>query len=169
MLKQQWDIDELIAHFTFVPPEIAWLGENADHNHLGKATALKWFQHEGRFPERSADIPPAIVVHIAQQLGLPPAALSRYDGHGRRARAHKRAFRALYGFRRATRTDQVALRTWLVAEVLPHEHRPLYLEQLVEQRLHQRHIEPPTQGQLARLASVSQDLPRATRRSTERR
>ena len=50
-MKQQWNIDELEEHFELLPPEIEWLGDNADHNHLGKAIQLKFFQFEGRFPE----------------------------------------------------------------------------------------------------------------------
>jgi len=152
-MKRQWDVEELIEQFTLLPPEIEWLGENEEHNHLGKAISLKFFQQEGRFPESGAEIPPAIVEHIAHQLGLPTEALSHYDWQGRRAREHKRAIRELYGFRRATVTDQDELRTWLVEEVLPYEHRPTYLEQLVEQRLQQLHIEPPTQGQIERLVT----------------
>jgi TnpA family transposase len=152
-MKRQWDVDELIEQITLLPPEIEWLGENEDHNHLGKAILLKFFQQEGRFPESGAEIPPSIVEHIAHQLGLPAEALSRYDWQGRRSREHKRAIRELYGFRRATVIDQDELRTWLVEEILPHEHRPTYLEQLVEQRLQQLHIEPPTKGQIERLVT----------------
>jgi hypothetical protein len=44
LMKQQWDVDELIEQFTLLPPEIEWLGENEEHNHLGKAISLKFFQ-----------------------------------------------------------------------------------------------------------------------------
>jgi len=90
-MKQQWDVDELIEQFTLLPPEIEWLGENEEHNHLGKAISLKFFQQEGRFPESGTEIPPLIVEHIAHQLGLSAEALFRYDWQGRRAREHKRA------------------------------------------------------------------------------
>ena len=56
-MKQQWNIDELEEHFELLPPEIEWLGVNADHNHLGKAIQLKFFQFEGRFPEEETDVP----------------------------------------------------------------------------------------------------------------
>lgn len=150
-MKQQWNVDELIEQFTLLPPEVEWLGENENHNHLGKAILLKFFQVEGWFPENESEVPPIVVEQIANQLGLDSEDISRYQWQGRRAREHKRAIRELYGFRRATVEDQDELRTWLVEKVLPHEHRPAYLEQQLEHRLRELHIEPPSQGQIERL------------------
>jgi TnpA family transposase len=57
------------------------------------------------------------------------------------------------GFRPATVADQDALRAWLINEVLPHEHHPVYLEQRAYQHLRELHIEPPTQGRIERLVT----------------
>jgi hypothetical protein len=65
-MKQKWNIDELEEHFALLLPEIEWLGDNADHNHLGKATQLKVFQFEGRFPEEEADVTVLVREHITQ-------------------------------------------------------------------------------------------------------
>ena len=69
-MNQSWDVDEIIHHFTLVPPEVTFLGDNDPHNHLGKALLLKFFQCEGRFPESKAELPPATVEYVAQQLKL---------------------------------------------------------------------------------------------------
>jgi hypothetical protein len=150
-MNRQWNSDELVEQYTLLPPEIEWLGENDDHNHLGKAILLKFFQAEGRFPENESEIPALALEHLAHQLGLPAEVLSNYQWPGRRAREHKRVIRELYGYRRATVVDQNALHIWLVEEVLPHEHRPTYLNQLLDQRLRQLHIEPPAKSQTERL------------------
>ena len=50
-MKRDWLADEIIEHFTLLPPEIEFLGSNDPHNHLGKAILLKFFEYEGRFPE----------------------------------------------------------------------------------------------------------------------
>jgi len=38
-----------------------------DHNLLGFAVLLKYFQYEGRFPSQKQDIPAALTLHLAQQ------------------------------------------------------------------------------------------------------
>ena len=52
-MKREWHIEELEEHFTLLPPEIDSLQGNTDHNRLGKAVLLKYFQYEGRFPEKN--------------------------------------------------------------------------------------------------------------------
>lgn len=66
-MKQQWDVNEIIEQFTLLPPEFSFLGSSDPHNHLGKALLLKFFQHEGRFPDSIADwrgLMPLFYTHI---------------------------------------------------------------------------------------------------------
>ncbi|MBI1294733.1 Tn3 family transposase [bacterium] len=150
-MKQQWDVDEIVAQFTLLPPELSFLGSSDPHNHLGKALLLNFFQHEGRFPESAVEIPLPIIEYVAQQLNLPADVIAAYQWDGRTIKRHRRQIREFLGFHPATVSEQRALRTWLIEEVLPHEHRPVYLEEQVYQRLRQMHIEPPTQDRLQRL------------------
>ena len=150
-MNRPWDVDDIIQHFTLLPEEVNFLGINAPHNHLGKALLLKYFQHEGRFPERQSELRPAIVEYVAQQLGVTPEVLQTYHWDGRTIKEHRRQIRELLGFHPATLVDQGELRTWLIEEVLPHEHRPVYLTQLAYQHLRELQIEPPTQGRMDRL------------------
>jgi len=149
-MKPRLHVDEIIEHFTLLPEEIEFLGRNASHNHLGKALVLKFFQSEGRFPEGLDQFTPAIIEYVAQQLNLPPEVILEYDFDGRTISSHRSQIRELVGFQPATLADQDALRSWLVGEVIPHEHRPVYLSQLYCKRLRQQHIEAPTKGQMQR-------------------
>ncbi len=151
MMNHNWNTEDIIEHFTLLPPEIGFLGSNDPHNHLGKALLLKFFQKEGRFPEDGTELPSEIVAYVAQQLDLPPEVIHNYDWDGRRHREHRRDIRELLGFHPATLADQDGLRAWLMNEVLPHEHRPTYLEQLVYQRLRRSQLEPPSKKQIDRL------------------
>ena len=49
MMNHNWNTEDIIDHFTLLPPEISFLGSNDPHNHLGKALLLKYFQKGGRF------------------------------------------------------------------------------------------------------------------------
>lgn len=86
------------------------------------------------------------MAYVAQQLDLPLEAIHNYDWEGRRHREHRRDIRELLGFHAATLADQDELRGWLMKDVLPHEHRPAYLEQL-----RRSHLEPPSKKQIERL------------------
>lgn len=79
-MKPDVAVDELIEHFTLLPPEITFLGRNDPHNQLGKALLLKFFQAAGRFPESEHEFTPAIIEYVAQQLRLPPASFRPTTG-----------------------------------------------------------------------------------------
>ncbi len=156
-MQQDWNTDKIIEQFTLLPAEFDFLGSNDPHNLLGKALLLKFFQQEYRFPESVSEIPHAIIEYVAQQLDLPQQVIEQYEWGGTRMRVHRVEIRELMGFRPATLTDQEALRTWLMTEVLPHEYRAPYLEQLIYQRLHRLHTEPPTRNQISRLIASAID------------
>lgn len=133
----------------------SFLGSNDSHNHLGKALLLKFFQQAGRFPENETKLPAQMITYVAHQLSLSPEVIQVYQWDGRTIKEHRRQIREWLGFHPATVADQQALQTWLLQEVLPHEHCPAYLEPLVYQRLQRMQTEPPTQGQIARLITAA--------------
>jgi len=157
-MNQDWNIDEIVDQFTLLPSEFDFLGSNDPHNQIGKALLLKFFQHEYRFPESLMEIPHDIVEYIAHQLDIPSVIVKNYDWKGKRVKEHRKSIRELMGFRPATVEDQKVLRTWLRSEILPHEYRPVHLEQLVYQRLRREHIEPPTKNRIGRIiiSAISQ-------------
>lgn len=150
-MNHNWNTDDIIEHFTLLPPEIHFLGSKAPHNRLGKALLLKFFQQEGRFPGSKAEILSTIIEYVAQQLNLSPEVIDKYDWEGSRIKEHRQDIRELMGYHRATLADQNELENWLINEILPGEHRPIYLKQLVYQRLRRSSIEPPTPKQVDRL------------------
>src|SRR6266568_3118605 len=91
-MKRQWTDDELEAHFTLHRAELDLVGDSkTDHNLLGAACLLKYFQHEGRFPSQKQDVPPVVIVHLAQQLGVVPEKIIPYDWEGRTIKVHRAA------------------------------------------------------------------------------
>lgn len=58
-MKRQWTHEELIEHWTLSSKELDLIGDSkTDHNLLGAACLLKYFQYEGRFPAYKQDVPP---------------------------------------------------------------------------------------------------------------
>ena len=72
-MKRQWTNEELLEYWTLSSKELDLIGDSkTDHNLLGAACLLKYFQYEGRFPAQKQDVPPIVIVHLAQQLGVVP-------------------------------------------------------------------------------------------------
>lgn len=118
-MKRQWTDEEPEAHFTIHSAELNLVGDSkTDHNLLGFAVLLKYFQYEGRFPSQKQEIPSAVTVHLAHQLGIAPEELLPYDWDGRMIKTHRAAIRAFLGYRETTLQDEEALVAWLCQEVL---------------------------------------------------
>ena len=57
---------------------------------LGVAAQLAYWRQHGRFPDDEADLAPAVVGHLAAQVGVEADALDGYDWAGRTGRRHRR-------------------------------------------------------------------------------
>lgn len=77
-MKRQWDIEELIEHFTLVTENLDFMANKTDPTRLGYALLLKCFQYEGRFPAAKHDIPRCVVDYVAHQLKLSAALYAQY-------------------------------------------------------------------------------------------
>ena len=70
-----------------------------------------------------------MIAYLAEQIGVPAAALAGYDWVGRSGRRHRQTildFLAVVPFDEAS---AAAFRHWLAAEALPHEPNPAALEE----------------------------------------
>jgi len=117
-MKRQWDIEELIEHFTLVEDDLEFLANKTGPTRLGCALLLKCFQFEGRFPPAKHDIPRSVVDYIAHQLKLDAALYAQYDWEGRTVKGHRTQIREHLAFREATNLDTEEMAGWLVTHVL---------------------------------------------------
>ena len=150
-MKRQWTADELAEHWTVRPSDLELLANKAPATRLGCALLLKYFQYEGRFPPHKGDVPPAAIVQVAQQLGVPPELYAQYAWTGRTIELHRAQIRQALGFREATVQDGDELAAWLGQEVLAQEHRPERLQAAVYARCRACHLEPPAAARIDRL------------------
>ena len=151
-MKRQWTVDELIDQWTLLPGEMERVETSkTDHNHLGFAILLKYFQVEGKFPRHKHEVPPVVIAHLAKQLGLSPTVYLQYDWHGRTIKQHRAEIRTILGFREGTLQDAEALTVWLTLEVVPREQQLERLSEAASQWYRSHKIEPPTPDRLERL------------------
>jgi len=150
-MKRSWDIEELIEHFTLVPPELELLGNKTGATRLGFALLLKCFQLEGRFPTARHEIPRSVVDYVAHQLKLDAALFSEYDWEGRTITNHRTQIREHFEFRDATSADGEEMTNWLVTTgqaAVPHLER---LKATVYARFRELRLLPPTPERIERL------------------
>ena len=150
-MKRQWDIEELIEHFTLVPPELELLGNKTGATRLGFALLLKCFQLEGRFPAAKHEIPRSVVDYVAHQLKVDAALFTEYDWEGRTITNHRTQIREHFEFRDATSVDADEVTNWLVSTgqaAVPHLER---LRAVVYTRFRELRLLPPTPERIERL------------------
>jgi TnpA family transposase len=144
-MKQQWTSQELIDHWALTQNEIvlAQSISKIDHNQLGYALMLKYFQSEGRFPQRKQDIPDQIIIHIARQLRIQESAYVSYNWTGRTQKRHRSHIRSLLGFRTGTAADTNEITEWLSSQLLGENRQFDRLKEVVYERYQDLKIEPP--------------------------
>jgi hypothetical protein len=153
-MKRLWDNDELVEQWTLQAEELAVIYEKRypAYNKLGLALLLKYFQHEGQFPEHKRDIPQVVVEFIGKQLGIAAREFRKYSWQGRTIERHYARIRSLFGTRKATREDAKTLKEWLIATILPHQQQKEVLKAALIGQCRVMQIAPPTRGRLGRIA-----------------
>src|SRR5947209_8733860 len=155
-MKRQWTNEELIDHWTLSAKELDLVGDSkTDHNLLGAACLLKYFQYEGRFPSQKQDVPPIVIVHLAQQLGVIPEKIIPYDWEGRTIKAHRAAIRTFLDVHEATIADEEAVVEWLCHQVLVEQRQEDTLIASVYTHCKKGRIEPPTPDRVRRLVRTA--------------
>src|SRR2546421_188826 len=156
LMKRHWTNEELAEHWILTSKELDLIGDSkTDHNLLGAACLLKYFQLEGRFPAQKQDIPPIVIVHLAQQLGVIPEKIIPYDWEGRTIKAHRAAIRTFLGVHEATLADEEALVEWLASEVLAEQRQEEALIASFYTRCKEQLIDPPTPDRVRRLVHTA--------------
>ena len=117
-MKKNWELDDIIDHFTFLPNEFAQIGNKTGETRLGFGVMFKFFQHEARFPYNKNEIPTEIIEYIAKQLEVAPFIFDKYDWNGRNIKYHRSQIRTFFGFKEATLEDIQTTKDWLCKQVL---------------------------------------------------
>jgi TnpA family transposase len=87
-------------------------------NQLGFALQLCALRYLGFAPDDLGATPEAAVAFVAQQLGVPPAAIAVYGSRLHTRTTHLQQVQAYLGFHLALPLDIAVLTTWLVVSLL---------------------------------------------------
>jgi hypothetical protein len=67
-MKQNWQPEELVEHWTLLGDELVLLEGKNTPSRLVFALLLKFFQLYARFPEQKVEIPQSVIDYVASQL-----------------------------------------------------------------------------------------------------
>jgi hypothetical protein len=90
-MRRLWSTDELDERWSLSPGDLALLVGHSDAGKLGLACQLAFWRVYGCFPEEEADLAPAVIAHLAAQVGVPVEAIESYAFSSRSARRHRKA------------------------------------------------------------------------------
>jgi len=128
-MQRLWSADELGEHWSLRPEDMALLTGMVDAGKLGLAAQLAFWRQYGRFPNDEADIAPAVIAHLAAQIGVSADALDGYAWAGRSGRRHRLTILDHLAVASFDEAAEVRFRTWLADDVLPRELAPAALDE----------------------------------------
>ena len=121
-------MEEVGEHWTLGAEDLAWLSRLPDAGKLGLALQLMYWRRNGRFPDDEADLAPAVVRHLAAQIGVGVEVLENYEWTERTGRRHRRLVLDRLAVASFDERAEARLRTWLSDDLLPREPTPPALE-----------------------------------------
>jgi hypothetical protein len=145
LVKQDWDLDELIVAWTLVEDDWRLLGNKSGATRLGFALVLKYFEIEGEFPRFGEQVPSAAVEFVADLVRVDPAEFGKYSFDNRSAKYHRGQIREALGFSPATEEDEARWVRWLATEQCSVEQNRGRLEVSLRQRCRSERVEPPSE------------------------
>lgn len=127
-MQRLWSAEELGERWALGAEDFALLSGLPDAGKLGLAAQLAFWRQNGRFPEDEADLAPAVVGHLAAQVGVSADVLEAYEWTGRTARRHRRLVLDHLAVGAFDDAAEAKFRSWLSDELLPREPAPSALE-----------------------------------------
>lgn len=127
-MQRLWSGAELGEHWTLGPDDLALLAALPAGGRLGLAAQLAYWRQNGRFPDDEADLAPAVVGHLATQVGVHADVLEGYEWTGRTGRRHRRLVLDHLAVAAFDDAAEAKFRSWLSNELLPREPAPPVFE-----------------------------------------
>lgn len=143
-MKRNWELEELIEYFTFLPNELSEIGNKSGETRIGFAVMFKFFQNEARFPNHKNEIPKVVINYIAKQVHIDAKLFEGYDFGSRSFFYHKAQIRKFFGFREVTSEDNIMVKEWLTNNISLNDIEFEHIEMKLYSKFKELKIEPPT-------------------------
>jgi hypothetical protein len=159
-MQQVWSADELGERWSLLAEDLTLLAGRVDVGKLGFAVQLAFWRQRGRFPDDEADVAPAVLAHLAAQIGVGVEALDGYAWAGRSGRRHRLAIIDHLAVTAFDGLAEARFRRWLADDVLPRELGPSALDEELSGWFARSRVTRPAAyrlGRILRSAQVASD------------
>ena len=150
-MQWSWSTEELVERWSLSSEERGMLPAKIDAGRLGFAAQLVFHRAYGRFPDDEADLAPAVIGHLATEVGAAADALESYDWGGRTGRRHRRTILGILAVRTFDGAAEAEFRRWFAEDALPDEPAPLALEERIGAWFARAKVTRPGAHRLARI------------------
>jgi TnpA family transposase len=154
-MRRLWSSEELAERWSLGAEELVLLLGKPDAGKLGLAVQLAFYKQYARFPEDESDLAPAVIAHLADQIGVSAVLLDGYEWAGRTGRRHRQLildFLAVVPFEGAAEST---FRAWLAEEALPSEPNSTALEDQIGAWFARSRVTRPGSYRLDRLVAAA--------------
>ena len=144
----EWELEE---HWALNSEELRFLKAKTSTNRLALAVLVKFFQIEGRFPEKISELPKQAISYLSKFLKISAESIGNYALLGRTNKRHRARIREFLGYRSSTEEDEQIIREWLSREIITGQESDDEILAKLKQWYVSHKIEQPTIGQQKRL------------------
>ena len=146
---------DIIPFFTLTDGDLKLIGRlHHNPNRLGFALQFCTLRYLGFVPNNLRGAPAPIIEFLARQLDVSPEAISSYGERAQTRTNHLTEIESLLGFHKTSAAEKRQIERWLRERALEHD-RPLFLLQLLCERLHQQKIIRPGLSLLERSVTTA--------------
>jgi hypothetical protein len=163
-MRRIWSADELGECWSLRPEDLALLAGRVDAGKLGFAVQLAFWRRHGRFPDDESDVAPAVIAHLAAQIGVSVEALDGYAWVGRTGRRHRVTIIDHLAVAVFDEAAEDRFRRWLAADVLPSEFGPSVLDEELSGWFARSRVTRPGAYRLGRIMRSPLPRPHTTTR-----
>ncbi|WP_165781476.1 DUF4158 domain-containing protein [Streptosporangium minutum] len=160
-MRAEWESDELIGSWTLVEGDWKLIKNRSGAARLGFALMLKFYGIEGRFRAYPEEVPQVAIVYVASLVKVDPELFDKYSWASRTIKDHRKQIRTAFGTRPPTEEDEERWAQWMADELCSTETNRDRLAEALRRRCRSENVEPPTPGQVERVASAVSRLEEA--------
>jgi TnpA family transposase len=142
-MKRAWSVEELHEWWSLTSSDMERMPDKLPVGRLGFVAQLVFYRVHARFPDHRNAFAPAVLAHLAEQIGVLAFVIDDYEWTDRTGRRHREVILDQLGVRPFDDAAEDAFRAWLMTDALPKEPSADTLEERITAWLLQSKVDRP--------------------------
>jgi TnpA family transposase len=142
-MKRVWSLEELHESWSLTSSDIERMPDKQPAGRLWFVAQLAFYRENARFPEHRNAFAPAVLAHLAEQIGVSASVIDAYEWTVRTERRHREVILDQLSVRPFDDAAEEAFRAWLMSDALPKEPNADTLDEWVTSWLLRSKVDRP--------------------------